>query len=263
MGPGMRQRQVTPWSQARYLLLALVSRDLKVRYKRSLLGLFWAVAEPLAMMVLFTVVFSLLLRVEVENYPVFVLSGVVTWGFFRTGVMHSLDSIRSNAALVKKIYFPREILPMATVAARGVHFCISLLLLIPLLLFLGAELSWAWLSLPLLGLALLLLVSAVSMSLAGLATLYGDITFLTGFALSGLFYLSPVLYPVSMVPDHLRDWYLLNPIAALLYCFRRVLLDGQWPPWLMLGATILFSIAVLLIALRFFRRLAWSFAEVL
>ena len=131
------------------LVLNLVSRDLKVRYKRSVLGVLWAVLEPLAMMLLFTLVFSYLLKIKIANYPVFVLTGLLAWNFFLTGVTYSLTAITSNTNLIKKIYFPKTALPLATISGRLINFLLSLLILIPFFIYYGIPLSWTVVYLPL------------------------------------------------------------------------------------------------------------------
>jgi lipopolysaccharide transport system permease protein len=245
----------------RLLLYNLVARDLRVRYKRSVLGVLWAFLEPVALMMLFTVVFSAFLGVGGPSYPVFALCGVIVWGFFNTGVVHSLSAVRQNAALVKKIYFPREILPMATVLGRAVHFGLSLILLLPFLLHFQVEITASVLWLPLLMIAQLELVLGLALLLGALATFYEDVGFIVNFMFSMLFYLSPVVYPVSVVPERFQTVYMLNPVAVLLTAYRAVLLDGRAPePW-GLGYVAACSLVVLVLGLLVFRRLAWRFAE--
>jgi len=249
--------------QFRLLLGGLVMRDLRVRYKRSVLGVLWAFLEPLALMLLFTVVFSRILRVDVPQYPLFALTGIVVWGFLQSGVTHSLSSVTNNATLVKKTYFPREVLPMAVVLARATHFCISLALLLVFLAIsgvpLGASLAW----LPAIIAVSVLLVLGVSLWLSSLSTMYDDIGFIVTFGFNCLFYLSPVVYPPSLVPAGMRAVYMLNPVAVLLGSFRSVLLEGQAPALVPFAAAVLASIAVFSSGLFVFRRMAWRFAEVL
>jgi lipopolysaccharide transport system permease protein len=247
----------------RQLLWRLVGRDLRVRYKRSVLGIAWAFAEPLVMMGLFTLVFSRFLRINTHNYPAFVLCGIIVWSFFQTGVVYSLSAVTANAGLVKKIYFPREILPLATVLGRFVHFGLSMLLLAPFLLWFEAPISWALLYLPLLALTQLALVGGASLLFASLATLYEDVAFLVNFSLTGLFYVSPVFYPVDVIPAALRPWYMLNPMAALITAYRAVLLDGRAPNFAELGPTLALSLLLLVAGAVVFHRLQWLFAEVL
>ncbi len=249
--------------QRRELLLCLVGRDLRVRYKRSVLGVLWAFAEPLVMMSIFTTVFSYLMRIPVENYAVFVLIGIVVWGYFNTSITAGLESVKANASLVKKIHFPREILPISAILGRTVHFLVSLTLLLPFFVYFEVPVAISWLALPLLVALQFFLACGLGLLFSALATLYEDVSFLVSFALTGLFYLCPVVYPVELVPEHLRTWYLLNPMAALLYAYRQVLLHQQWPDVQVLGCAALVSALVFLLGITVFRRLEWSFAEVL
>jgi lipopolysaccharide transport system permease protein len=254
-----------PFELARYyhLLARLVARDIRIRYKRSVLGIVWALAEPLVTMTLFTVVFSLFMRVDTPRYPAFVLCGILVWSFSQTGVTYALTSVSGNRNLVKKIYFPREILPLATVLGRLVHFLLSLLLLVPFLVYFRVPLSANLAFLPLLVLVQLGLVTGLALLFSALSTLYEDVGFLVTFAFSGLFYLSPVFYPVELVPAGLRTLYLLNPFAALITAYRAVILQASPPPWLPLGAASVTATLVLAAGYAVFKRLEWIFAEVL
>jgi len=256
-------RPVAELFEFRQLLFALVARDLRVRYKRSVLGVLWAFLEPLALMTLLTTVFSFLLRVPVARYPAFALSGVIVWTFFHTGVTYALSAVSQNAALVKKIYFPREILPLATVAGRGVHFALSLLLLAPFVVYFHIDVGASLLWLPALVVVQLMLIAGLALLFGALATLYEDAGFIVNFAFSGLFYLSPVFYSVEMVPAPWRGVYLLNPMAALLDSYRAVLLENHAPAAGPLLVATLVSLTTLVAGLLVFRRLAWRFAEVL
>lgn len=255
--------RVAELNRYRELVFCLVSRDLRVRYKRSVLGVLWAFAEPLLLMALFTIVFSLFLHVPVANYPAFVLCGIVVWGFFQSGVTYPLSSVTMNSSLVKKIYFPREILPLSMVIGRFVHFLLSLLLLVPFLAWFRVPLSTNLLLLPLLILLQLMLTLGLALLFSALSTLYEDVAFLVGFSFTGLFYVSPVLYPVEMVPEAFRALYMLNPVAALLCGYRAALLGTGAFPWQALGLAAVLSLLALGLGYAVFKRLEWSFAEVL
>lgn len=247
----------------RHLIARLVGRDLRVRYKRSVLGVVWAFAEPLALMALFTAVFSRVLRLDVPNYPVFVLTSVIVWGFFQTGVTHALRAVLDNKNLVKKTYFPRAVLPLSTVVGRGVHLLLSLGLLAPFLAWFHVVPGWSLLALPALLLVQLTLVLGLALLLSALSTLYEDVAFLVTFGITGLFYVSPVLYPLELVPAAYRPMYTLNPMSALLGGYRAALLGLPWPQPSELLTAAAVSVVVLLVGLLVFRRLEWLFAEVL
>jgi lipopolysaccharide transport system permease protein len=247
----------------RHLVSSLVARDLRVRYKRSALGVVWAFAEPLALMALFTVVFSHVLRLDVPNYPLFVLAGVLVWGFFSTGVTHALGAVQSNASLVKKVYFPRAILPLSTVFGRLVHLVLSLLLLAPFLAYFGVRPGLGLLLLPVLVLLQALLVAGLALFFSALSTLYEDVSFLVSFAFTGLFYVSPVLYPLELVPERYRLLYALNPMSTLLTGYRAALLGLPWPRPGEIAIAVAITLVAFLAGTLVFRRLEWIFPEVL
>ena len=249
--------------QYKELLKNLVLRDLKVRYKRSALGVFWALLEPLILMLLFTVVFSFVLRIKVEKYPVFVLCGLLPWSFFSTGLSYSSTSISEHANLIKKIYFPREIIPLGVILARLVNFLISLGLLFIFMLAFRVKFTPYLIFLPLIIALELLLIIGLSLFFTPLNTFYHDVGFILEFILFGWFYITPVFYPVSMVPERFLKFYMLNPMAVIVHSYRRVLLYGQPPEAWHLSLAFLEVLAALLIGWAVFRRLEYRFAEVL
>ena len=254
---------LTELFQAREIFLNLTARDLKIRYKRSILGVVWAVAEPLVQMSIYTVVFSYLLRIPKENYPVFVLCGILPWAFFSTGITHPLTAITANAPLVKKVYFRREVLPLAQISGRLVHFLLSFVLLFIFILASGIPVTPNVLFLPIVVFIQLMLICGIGVLLSALNTFWSDIGFLTNFALTSVFYLSPVLYPVAMVPERFQDFYLMNPMACLIMNYRRILLEGQGLDWPTLSYSALISLLVLAFGFAVFRRYDPRFAEVL
>ncbi len=249
--------------QYKELLKNLVVRDLKVRYKRSILGVFWALLEPLVLMILFTVVFSFVLRIKVEKYPVFVLCGLLPWSFFSTGLSYSSTSIAQHANLIKKIYFPREIIPLGIILARLVNFLISLGLLFIFILIFRVRLTPSVLFLPLIIALQLLLIVGLSLFFTSLNTFYHDVGFILEFILFGWFYVTPVFYPVSMVPERFLKFYMLNPMAVIVHSYRQVLLYGQVPNFGQLMIAALLIAVAFLIGWSVFRRLEYRFAEVL
>lgn len=247
----------------RELLRNLVVRDLKVRYKRSILGVFWALLEPLILMCLFTVVFSLLLRIQVEKYPVFVLCGILPWSFFNTALAYSATSIVQNAPLIKKIYFPREIIPLAVVISRLVHFLISLVVLLIFLFIFKINITFALIYLPLIIIIQFIFIVGLSLFFAALNTFYNDVGFILQFILFGWFYLNPIFYPLSMVPERYLTFYMLNPMAAIIYSYRNVLFCGLPPQGEYLLMAVVMSLVALLVGVAVFHRLQFRFAEVL
>ena len=241
----------------------LISRDLKIRYKRSLLGVSWAFLEPIIQMTIYSIVFSYFLKVPIEDYPVFVLTGLVAWSYFSSGLVIPQSMIRDNAALIKKIYFPREILPLASLMGRAVHYWVSLLVLIPFLVYFDVPFRIELLYLPLLFLVQTLFMAGIVLMLTPLNTLYDDIGFLTDFTIRALFYLSPVVYPSSMVPENFRPLFDLNPMSILIEAYRDIILYGNAPDLLKILILSGISLALMSFGLWIFHRVQAKFAEVL
>ncbi len=247
----------------RLLLWNLVSRDIKVRYKRTLLGVLWALLEPLLRMVIYTVVFSQILRVDAQPYPVFVLAGLLPWNLLRASLSTAEVSIVGNATLIRKMVFPHEILVLAGMGSNLINFAISLLLLVPLLLAYQVPLTTSLAALPALVAVQLLLVLGTSLALAAICVEYRDVGFLAAFALSALFYLSPVLYPSSLVPEALKTVYQWNPLAVLIDAYRAAIMGTPWPAPTQLLFCALVAATVFVAGYVYFRAKSRYFAELL
>jgi len=247
----------------RELVLNLVSRDLKVRYKRSVLGIAWAFFEPLLLMFLFTLVFSLLLKVKIKDYPAFVLCGIIPWNFFLSGVTYSLTSVINNKNLVKKIYFPKEVLPASIILGRLVNFALSLVLLVPFFIYYRIPVSINILYLPAIIIIQLMLVMGLALLFSGLNTFYDDVSFLLNFLFFGMFYLTPVFYSVDMVPERFRAGYMLNPMAVIINSYRDVLIYGRPPNFHDIALCFFISLFLLFFGYKVFKGMEQSFAEVL
>ena len=245
------------------LIRNLVVRDLKVRYKRSILGIFWALLEPLLLMILFSVVFSVLLRFRIENYPVFLLCGILPWSFFSTSLSNSAGCIASNATLIKKIYFSREILPLTAVISRLVNFLISLCLLFIFLIAFQIHLTYYLVYLPLILAVQLIFVLGLSLFFSSLNTFYHDVGFILQFIIFGWFYLTPIFYPITMIPERYLSIYMLNPMATIVHSYRNILFYGLPPDFSYLSIAFVISILCFLMGIYVFRRLEFRFAEVL
>lgn len=245
------------------LIKNLVVRDLKVRYKRSMLGVFWALLEPLLLMILFTAVFSILLRIQVGKYPVFVLSGILPWSFFSTSLSYSAGSIAENASLIKKIYFPREILPLAVIISRLVNFLLSLGLLFIFLIAFKIKFTYSLVYLPLILIVQLIFILGLSLFFSSLNTFYHDVGFILQFILFGWFYITPIFYPVTMIPVKYLSLYMLNPMATIVHSYRNILFNGMPPDFNHLLITVIISILCLMMGTYTFRRMEFRFAEVL
>lgn len=210
------------------LLYLLVSKELKVRYKNSVLGYLWAVANPLAFAVVYYVAFKMIMRVPMPNYSIFLLAGLFPWVWLTNSIAHATGSYRNNTSLIKRVTLPRAILPLSNVAHEMVHFCFALPVLALFVIAAGNQLflSWLWL-LPLMVLLQFALVYPVALMFALLNVYVRDVEYLVGIGLSLMFFLTPIVYPLSMVPEKYQWYFSLSPLAALIDCWRGVLLEGE------------------------------------
>lgn len=262
----------------RDLIVNLVVRDLKVRYKSSVLGFVWSLLNPLLMMLVFTVVFTLLMpNRSIAHFPIFLLSGLLPWNFFSTAVVGSITSIVGNAHLVKKVYFPREILPMATVLSNGVNFLLALVVLFAMLFVARIGLTVWILWLPVIILVQIIFTLGLAFMLATLNVFYRDTAVIMEVVMQAWFFLTPVFYPIDILPGQAtflglelpvrRLTYILNPMASIIASYRTVLygsIDGHppGPPGLdFLSRTAVTALAVLVIGYLIFARFSRTFGE--
>src|SRR5262245_1684864 len=251
------------WSY-RELLYFLVWRDVKVRYKQTALGALWAVIQPLFTMLIFTYFFGKLARVPTDGipYPIFFYSGLLVWTFFSNALSTGAASLVGNTNLITKVYFPRLLIPAATVLAGLLDFAIASLLLIALLIYYGFAITWAALMLiPLIAL-ITLLALGVSAWLAALNVRYRDVRYALPFLIQVWLFMSPVIYPSSMVPDQWRWVLSLNPLTGIIESFRAALF-GRSFPWAALAYSVACTVVVFIYSAFAFRRMERAFAEII
>jgi lipopolysaccharide transport system permease protein len=246
------------------LLLTLTVHRVKVRYKQSVLGLLWAILQPLLLMLIFTVLFSLTapsMATEGLPYSIFVYAAVLPWTFFSTAVSNGTNSLVSHTQLVTKIWFPREILPLSYVTAALFDFLVASTLLVALMLYHGvAPTAYFALVVPLVGL-IAVLAAAIAMATAALQVRFRDIGLAMPLLLQVWMFLTPVVYPYSQVPARFRPLYQLNPMAGLIEGFRRVTVQGQPPDWHLLLVSASISAALLPACYLYFKYVDATIAD--
>jgi len=251
--------ELTELYRYRYLLLNLISRDLKVRYKRSVLGFFWAMVNPLLTMAVMVVVFTSIFNRSVEHYPIYLLSGILLWRFFASGTSLAMRSVLSNSSLSKKIYVPASIFVASSIGSALVNLLFSLLplLLIALLTGIRPDLAWLFLATPILLIGLL--AFGIGCIVAALAVFFADMLDIYEVLLNAFFYFTPIIYPAAMLPEILQRLQQYNLMHLLIDSFRMALIEGQLPaPGNMLLAVS--GVALFLVAgWSFFTRLADQF----
>lgn len=249
----------------RELLFMWALREVKVRYKQSLVGIGWAVLQPLSLMLMFTLVFSFIVRVPTGDtpYPLFSYVAVLPWTFFTTSITTGVPSLVNNMNLVTKVRMPREILPLATVLASLVDFAIASLVFAGMIVFYRVSLHWTvlWV-LPLLAIQIILTIGVVLLG-SSLNVLYRDIRFIVPLATQLWMYASPIIYPIDLVPERLRPLYYLNPMAGIIEGYRLAILAGQPPNLPAMGLSLLVSIVIFVIGYRTFKRLEPVFADLI
>src|SRR5215813_5043066 len=246
----------------RDLLLLLVQKDLKVKYKGTALGFIWSLLNPLLMMIVYSVVFSVLVRFQVHNYPIFLLSGLLPWNAFSLSLQAASISLITNSNLVRRVHFPLEFLPLTSVLSGVVNLVMSFGILVVFALVFRQPLGLPLLMLPVLVMLQLVFTSGVCLCLSALLVYFRDIEYLIGVGLTAFFFLTPVIYPLSAVNKSQVGFLLnFNPMTWLITGYQAIWHDNAWPDPTFLVALAVASIAMLLFGRWVFRRLQGRFAE--
>jgi lipopolysaccharide transport system permease protein len=249
----------------RELLYFLLWRDVKIRYKQTVIGVAWSLLQPLATMLIFTLVFGLLARIPSDGlpYPVFAYAALLPWTYFAQAVTTSGHSLVGDAGLIRKVYFPRLIVPMAAVARPIIDFLPSFAILLVMMVWYGIAPTWRLAAFPLFLLLAVVTAFAVGLWLSALNVRYRDIGYTIPFLVQCWMFASPVVYPASLVPERWRLAYSLNPMAGVIEGFRWSLLGADLPRLDLLAASTGMVVALLGGGLIVFRRLERNFADVI
>ncbi|MEO1368484.1 MAG: ABC transporter permease [Acidobacteriota bacterium] len=239
----------------RDLIWDLVSRDLKVRYRRSFLGFVWSMLQPLLTMAVLMVVFSTIFRFDVRNYPVFALAGILFWNFFQQSIVTSMNSLKSVAYILQKLPVPMAVFPIATTISGIVHLLFAMVPMMLVLLITGHKIGPSLLFLPVSIFIAAIFTLGAGLLLAPLAVLFSDVIELVGVGLTLLFYLTPIIYPVAIVEPH--SFYPVvhfNPTRSILEVFRDPIYLAKVPPLQHLSLSVVLAGGLLLIGMWVFRR---------
>lgn len=243
------------------LINNLVISDLKTKYSSSILGFAWSMLNPLLMMIVLYAVFNNVFKSNQEHYAFYLLIGMTTWRFFANGTTTAMLSIVGKANLVTKIYIPREILTLSIVLSTLVSSILEFIVLIALLIIFGIVMSSKILILPLLYVLYLPIVYGVSLILASLYVYFRDLNHIWEVLMQIGFFLSPVIYPMSTIPEAYKFYYMLNPIARMIEMYRDILLYDTMPKVTDFGVVLIFGIFLLVFGSLLFRKLSRRFAE--
>ena len=247
----------------RELLVFLTWRDILVRYKQTVLGVAWAVLQPVFMMLVFTIIFGRLAKIDSQGLPyaVFVYAGLLPWTFFSNAVSQSGLSLVNQQNLLTKIYFPRLLVPTASVGAGLVDLTISFAVYGVILAIYGVVPSAGIIWLPVLILLTIIAALGFGYTLAALTVSYRDFRFLIPFMLQAMMYISPVIYPVTLVPSQYHWLLAINPMTGIIDAFRAAILGTPWNPTTLLVSTLV-TIGLFLFGLFFFRKTERRFADI-
>jgi lipopolysaccharide transport system permease protein len=251
--------------QHRELLYFLVWRDVKLRYKQTALGASWAILQPVIAMLIFNVVFNYLARMPSEGLPyaLFAYTGLLPWLYFAKAIERSGNSLVSNTHLVTKTYFPRLILPLSALGAPLIDFGVAFVFLFALMAWYGFVPGWPTVFLPLFVLLAIVTSLAVSLFLSALNVRYRDVAHIIPFFAQIWMFASPVVYPVSLVPERWRLLYGLNPMAGVIDGFRWALLGTASPDFRVVSASAAAMLGLLLVGIVSFRNMERTFADVI
>lgn len=261
---GIRGLDLAEIWRYRGLLYTLVRREIKVRYAQSVLGILWALIQPAAFMIVFTILFGNLVKIQSDGapYAVFSFTAMVPWAYFSSALTTSTNSLVQNINMVTKTYFPRVFLPASAVMARMVDFGIAFILLFILMAWFKIAPTIGILALPWLMLIMILSAAGLGMGLSAVAVQFRDVSYAMPFAVHLLMYAAPVVYPASLIPDRYRLLYGLNPMVGVIEGFRSALLGTNPMPWDLIIVGSLSAMVMVACGLVYFRATERIFADV-
>jgi len=207
----------------------LVSRDFKTRYKRSYLGILWSLLNPLLIILVYTLAFDYIMKIRVKDFPMFFMCGYLPWSFFSSGLMTSLPSLSDSGYLIKAVYFPREIVPLSIVLSCLIHFLITFIFVFPILLIFGYIPHASYLVLPAIILLQTVFIFGLGLFISSIHVFFRDLRYIMEVLLMAWFWLTPVVYPISLISEKFLFFYKLNPMTLFVTAYREILLNGTLP----------------------------------
>lgn len=245
----------------REFLKTNVKKDIRGKYKGSFLGVLWSFINPLLSVLVYAIVFSQIMRFDIDNYVIYLITGVLPWTFFTSSINMGMTSILYNANIIKKVYFPRIILPISSVSSCLVNFLISCIVILVFVLFSGVGITINILWLPLIALVQYFLCLGIVFILSAIEVFVRDLEHIINFVLSMAFYVTPILYKAEQVPEKLRFILKLNPMAYVINAYRDIFYYGVMPDVGSLMVVLVLSVLLALIGYKIFDKLQRGFAE--
>ena len=253
--------RLTQLFKYRALIQILIQRELKARYRGTILGFLWSFVNPLVLMVIYVLVFSIYMRIDMKNYGVFLLCGILPWAWFSSGLNEATLSIISNGGLIKKIYLPSEIFPFVYIGSNMIHYLLTIPILFLFLILFQVKVSWLLLFFPLIVCIQFIFAYSLSLILSSLAVQFRDLLHVVPNLLMIWFFLTPVFYPIAMVPGKYLPLVDFNPMARLIMAYQDIFFYNRLPSIPSLSIMAGLSSLLLLIALSFFEARKDLFAE--
>lgn len=238
----------------KFLLKQLVKRDFKMKYKRSMLGMMWSLLNPLLTMLVLNTVFSTMFRMQVEHYMVYLLSGLVIYNYLSDSTNLSMFSVVGNAELIKKVYIPKYIFPISKVFSSAINFAISFIALFLIIFISGLRPTWAYLMLPFIILCTMLFAMGIGFILSVMMVFFKDTQFLYGVFLMIWMYLTPIMYPESLMPPQYTFLLNINPLYYYIHYLRSIVIDGVVPSFSLHVISLVTSVVTLIIGLYVFKK---------
>lgn len=247
--------------QYRQLLKSNVRKEVRGKYKGSFLGVLWSFVNPLLMTLVYAIVFPFILKNNQDHYVTFLITGIIPWSFFTACISQGTNTILINGGIVKKVYFPREILPISVVTSALINFLISCLIIFMFLFFSGIGFSYYILFLPIIVIIQYFLQLGILFITSSIDVYVRDAEYIVNFIVQMLFYATPVLYSSSLFPENIRWLLNLNPMAQIINGYRDILFYQQMPDLKWLGIMFLVSSVILVLGIIIFKKLEKGFAE--
>ena len=245
----------------RHMLFTLVKQDINGRYKGSIFGFLWTLLNPLFMLLVYSIVFQFVFRSDIENYPIYLFICLMPWNAFNNMIGAGTTCVSNNASILKKVYFPREVLPLSVVISNTIQYFFSVVIIFIALLVSGVGISWYALLLPLVVLVQITFAFGLILMLSAANVYVRDVQYMMNPIMMIWMYASPILYSITMVPEKWLWLYKLNPMVSILQGYQNILYDQTLPDFKSLGIVFLVSIVICIIGYIIFNKLQRRFAE--
>lgn len=245
----------------RELLKSNVKKEIRGKYKGSFLGVLWSFFNPLLQVAVYAIVFPYIMRIKTDNYLQYLIIGIIPWTFFITVINQGMIAVRMNAGIIKKVYFPREILPISVALSGLINFFISCIIILVFCLFGGIGISWHLILLPIIAILQFILTLGIVFALSAINIYIKDTEYIIQFIINMLFYATPILYPTSLFPEKIRWILYINPMTEIVNSYRDIFMYHQLPGINSIIYLVIISLVIFFIGLGIFRKLEKGFAE--